>query len=1198
VSEETMKENESAIPWSMQLQEMEGLLSSLKKDAHELAVLDDGTEDNHRRKRVPLDENQKRERSTSSWAKSKVPNGVGLSNTPKTVHQSLNVDKAANHIRTNTPVYSFPRTGTQKKAFSDEVIVPGPQDYHVSDGKISTKKRPISATFSREKREVFTVKNNDSSRKTEDGKDVDDDSEYEIIEEEYIIPKGSSFPKAKRFHEEKPETNSPETEPSTRLDTEKSHKALLPNTPGPVMRPKSASSSSRKNNNQNNNYEDLVMTSEPKLPINQRVDINNLSTRYRSPAVQFYKEASTTEKRKPSSADVEQLERLRGPGFYSVDDQAIRFTTKGHGIATGTVIHKEKEHKLIPHAQATKVQEKLMNERRGPGYYDASATTTGNSIPGAGVVKFSATPSEPKMTAQLAKKKYFEEKHQLALEDKHSSPDNQFTRKSMLLASPNDTYLRPKTPTVSFDHFTGRERGGKKNQRERSRSRSRDSTNSLNSYNRYNSSTRRSSNRSYFGYSDDEEDKESESKESFSPSRIQFRKDGTLYFDNTNSITSSKKNKKRRPVSPYSALMPSKELSYNVKYDFVEKRVANGLSMKSEVASRARTKELIKNKPNAIDALSDQRKTPTPNKFYGPQLQVPWVPDKESMSRPIKKVRTKTGGGDGDEHDEDGDGGESPTEEILQMLADRAEGGKPVNEEEMKNKQFTDAYLRSSFSGSLIKKPNPVKSFIATSKVSEKQLEQENITSNLEFLGPQLPVDWTSPAATKSSRFKQPTIEFNKITSRDKIKVHSKGIVEKEEFVSSQLPKTDDFGPGKYDVMSNIAIANAKSRNVIQFDKIVSREDQIRQNGERPVAAYDNSHLNSDEELEFNGQLDIDFGAAKDLADGRHKKKGISLYTTERYPKEPERKRTFINEDGEEVEIPEGELGLDDHLGGSWFEGMAEQTKKKSAKHLEFHRMTGRKDMKKEEEDLLYAKEIEKEMDIEGVNAPLDLEVKDYQPHKPKAKATEFTDAKKDPRFLKQEKPKYYKEKELTEEDIQRENEMNSKLLFNMDKNNAVKMDRMIGRKDNDEEEKEYVDRLAVGGEIANEEEADELERERQERIDSYNEKKFSKPIVKNIDFNKQMEKDIGKTAKQKEFEEDILREAIDETRKNYQAYEEPDVHERKKISNVSNDLVKFERMKGRKDMEVEEEIMKEELKGQEDEELDLNPKKTEFLSK
>jgi hypothetical protein len=1182
-----MKENEAVIPWSMQLQEMEGLLSSLKKDAHELAVLDDGTESNHRRKRVPLDENQKRERSASSWAKSKVPNGVGLSNTPNTVHQSLNVDKAANHIRTNTPVYSFPRTSNQKKAVSDEVNVPGPQDYHVIDGKISTKKRPISATFSRAKREVFTVKNNDSSRKTEDGKDFDDDSEYEIIEEEYLIPKGSSFPKAKRFHEEKPETNSPETEALTPLEIEKSRKALRPNTPGPVMRPKSASSSTRKNNNNNNNHEE-PMTSEPKLPISQINDINNLSTRYRSPAVQFYKEAST-EKRKPSSMDVEKLERLRGPGFYSVDDQAIRFTTKGHGIATGTVIHKEKEHKLIPHAHATKVQEKLMNEMRGPGYYDASTTTGG--IPGAGAVKFSAAPSEPKMTAQLAKKKYFEEKHQLAMEDKHSSPDK-FTTKSMMLASPNDAYLRPKTPTVSFDHFTGRERG--KNRRERSRSRSRDSTSSLNSYNRYNS-TRKSSNRSYFGYSDDEEDKDNESKEAFSPSRIQFRKDGTLYFDNTNSIT-SKKNKKRRPLSPYSALMPSKELSYNVKYDFVEKRVANGLSMKSEVASRARTKELIKNKPNAIDALSDQRKTPTPNKFYGPQLQVPWVPDKESMSRPIKKSKTKTG--DGDEDDEDG-GGESPTEEILQMLADRAEGGKPVNEEEMKNKQFTEAYLRSSFSGSLIKKPNPVKSFIATSsKVSEKQLEQENITSNLEFLGPQLPVDWTSPAATKSSRFKQPTIEFNKITSRDKIKVHSKGIVEREEFVSSQLPKTDDFGPGKYDVMSNIAIANAKSRNVIQFDKIVSREDQIRQNGERPVAAYDNSHLNSDEELEFNGQLDIDFGAAKDLADGRHKKKGISLYTTDRYPKEPERKRTFINEDGEEVEIPEGELGLDDHLGGSWFEGMAEQTKKKSAKHLEFNRMTGRKDMNKEEEDLLYAQEIEKEMDIEGVNAPLDLEVKDYQPHKPKAKAIEFTDPKKDPRFLKQEKPKYYKEKELTEEDIQRENEMNDKLLFNMDKHNAVKMDRMIGRKDNDEEEKEFVDRLAVGGEIANEEEAKELERERQERIDRYNEKKFSKPIVKNIDFNKQMEKDIGKTAKQKEFEEDILREAIDETRKNYQPYEEPDVHERKKISNVSNDLVKFERMKGRKDIEVEEEIMKEELKDQEDEELDLNPKKAEFLSK
>lgn len=1141
----------------MQLKDMEDLLSSLSKGARDLASLDDeeGTKSSKKKKVVVLDEDQKRQKSSSSWARSRVPNTASFMK-KKSIEKSqdLNVEKAVNVVRTAIPSYSFPKSAIDRKVveLSGDISIPGPQSYIVNDIKLSSRKRPAAAAFGKEKREVFKV-DGDSPNPTKE------DDEYDIVEEEYIISNGPSFPKAKRFNEEKPETE-PDIE-SSPMDIEKAEKALLPNTPGPLMRPKTAPAANRRSQVEEMSEIDL----RKQIDAPPRLEVDALSTYYRTPGVKIYSEPKKETKR---TKDDEISERLLGPGCYSVNDRAIRFTSKNEGMQSGARIYVDKEHKKIPHAIANKMVESFLNDKRGPGYYNpATSIVNSQHIP---VMKFQYPSSESKLTKQQEKKKYFEEKHSSA--------------KGETILKPNDSYFHAKVPVVNFDLYTGRSAS-----KPRSRSLSRDG--------RTPNSSR------YPGiYSDDSDEDEAKSyggeskSSSFSPRRIQFAADGTLFF--------SKRD--RRSLSPtlqkQKKLMPSRDLSYNVKYDFVEKRVTTGLSMKSEIVARERTKELIKQKPNAIQAIDEKQKTPTPNKFYGPQLQVPWVPDKDSMKPEVRqklmKKREKS-----ENNIEDDDGEESPSEEILQMLADRNRNDQERNPKD--NQEFTEAFLKSSYSGSLLKKPPTV--HLDSNDPTRRSIlaNEKDDNKDLEFIGPQLQIDWTKPEANKSARYKQPAVEFNKLTSRDKIKVHAKGIVEKEEFSNSKIAKTDDFGPGKYDTMSKFEISKAKPNNVISFDKHISRKDQIGAHGEKPESALDNDHLDSDEELEMNGELDIDYGKAKDLAQRRDKVKGIPLYTKDRYPVEgskKRKKRTVVNEDGEEIEIEieeDDENPLNEHLGGSWFQGMAEEVKKKSNKHIDFSRMRGRKDLDKDEEDQLYEKEIQKEMDVDDVNAPLDLEVKDYQPNKPKTTniAIQFTDPKKDPRLLNQEKSKYYKEKELTEEDIRKDQEKNDNLLFNK-KKQFVNMNKMGGRNENNQEEKDMVNDL-IHGEYQNDDEALELEKAKSKAIEQYEENKYGKPLVKNIDFNKQNNSQREKdNRKLQELEEEVIKEGIDETKKNYQAYEDPDIHEKKKISNYKNDLIKFDRMKGRRDDENEKNVMNEELKDQESEELDLDPKKTEFLSK
>lgn len=91
---------------------------------------------------------------------------------------------------------------------------------------------------------------------------------------------------------------------------------------------------------------------------------------------------------------------------------------------------------------------------------------------------------------------------------------------------------------------------------------------------------------------------------------------------------------------------------------------------------------------------------------------------------------------------------------------------------------------------------------------------------------------------------------------------------------------------------------------------------------------------------------------------------------------------------------------MDDHLGGTWFEGMAEEALKRPAA-VDFARMTGRP---APTEGRLEAEALH-EM-VGPMEGQIDLEVQDWHPNKPKS-ATGYVmpDPKKQPRFPKDKAP-------------------------------------------------------------------------------------------------------------------------------------------------------------------------------------------------
>jgi hypothetical protein len=106
------------------------------------------------------------------------------------------------------------------------------------------------------------------------------------------------------------------------------------------------------------------------------------------------------------------------------------------------------------------------------------------------------------------------------------------------------------------------------------------------------------------------------------------------------------------------------------------------------------------------------------------------------------------------------------------------------------------------------------------------------------------------------------------------------------------------------------------------------------------------------------------------------------------------------SERGSQDRHQEAKPKIDDHLGGTWFEGMAEEVLKRPAA-VDFSKMSGRPaPMEQQLED-----EVLQEV-VGPVEGQTDLEVKEWHPNKPKpAAAYVMPDVKKHPRFPKEKAP-------------------------------------------------------------------------------------------------------------------------------------------------------------------------------------------------
>ena len=189
-------------------------------------------------------------------------------------------------------------------------------------------------------------------------------------------------------------------------------------------------------------------------------------------------------------------------------------------------------------------------------------------------------------------------------------------------------------------------------------------------------------------------------------------------------------------------------------------------------------------------------------------------------------------------------------------------------------------------------------------------------------------------------------------------------------------------------------------------------------------------------------------------------------------------------------------------MAGDWFVGMAEEVKRKANNHLDFNKMRGRDDVDQSDvDDAILGEDMNNDFDLD--RGELDLEVKNFHPHKPKPPAAlAFNDPKKHPRFPKPKEREY-------NSDPDAELAIADDFATNAKDAPAVNMNRMIGRnemKQGDDDKDGDMIKQIVHGEV-DIEKAIALDKARSESISRAKDSRL-KPIIKNIDFDKQLEKD------------------------------------------------------------------------------------------
>lgn len=249
---------------------------------------------------------------------------------------------------------------------------------------------------------------------------------------------------------------------------------------------------------------------------------------------------------------------------------------------------------------------------------------------------------------------------------------------------------------------------------------------------------------------------------------------------------------------------------------------------------------------------------------YGPQLPVQWASDNNKNTRSNNKYDDTT----------NADGYESPTEEVNRILAQRNNSLDNNNSSNTAMEtEYTKAYLKSSYSGTLIPKGTTILMNKPKTESLKRYIDHSEDLNDLEFIGPQLQSDWIKESEKRDIKYKSQAIKMDLVPGREKIKLHQKGIVEVIDFASKIIPE-DNMGPGYYDANSHLLIANSENnKGVVPFSKVISRADQVGANGEKPETILNElAKLDKDNmDLYINDQVDIDYSRAKDTNTGTNR---------------------------------------------------------------------------------------------------------------------------------------------------------------------------------------------------------------------------------------------------------------------------------------------------------------------------------------
>ena len=286
-----------------------------------------------------------------------------------------------------------------------------------------------------------------------------------------------------------------------------------------------------------------------------------------------------------------------------------------------------------------------------------------------------------------------------------------------------------------------------------------------------------------------------------------------------------------------------RSLAYEVKYDSVERKTIGLVDMETAMAVQKKLQDAMKSKPAVHLVLAEKREPCASDRVYGPQLQVPWAPERAALSR-----------------DECG----SPTKQVMDLLASRRNSlGKVALSE------HAERFINSAYSGNLNRKPTVV----MRSSPPRPPRRYETFESVLQT---QLPVDWAGPGTA--------VVDFDKLPGRDIKKVITKDVYMYDRFdeplskLSDQ--RKDPIGPGYYNSMRGEDVGEV-TKGAPVFDLMVARARAVGPNGERPEGS---ALAESERALAAEAPTPCDYGRAKDAATAtRRGERALRLYERERF---------------------------------------------------------------------------------------------------------------------------------------------------------------------------------------------------------------------------------------------------------------------------------------------------------------------------